>query len=103
MPKPVSPQVPQASNERLMLNIALKAGAGLVASGLIALLAARKSGGRLFITGLGTGSGLGYGWCQNDVHLKHPDLVSLPESAQTEFNSYYAWCAGKIPSFAKFK
>ena len=92
-----------ASNERLLLNIALKSGIGLVGSGLVALLASRKAGGRLFVTGLGTGAGLGYAWCQNDLHLRNPNLVQIPESAEAEFTRYNTWVASKIPSFAKFK
>ena len=59
-----------SENQRLMLNLALKTNFGLVCSGILSLLLARKSGGRLFITGIGTGTGFGYAWCQNDVYLK---------------------------------
>ena len=92
-----------ASTEKLLLNIGLKSSIGLAVSSLAALVAMRKPGGRLFLTGLGTGAGLGYAWCQNDVHLKNPSVVSLPESAQAEFKSFYNWGSSLVPSFAKFK
>lgn len=92
-----------SENQRLALNIALKTGFGFSLGGISALLLARKAGGRLFITGIATGAGLGYAWCQNDMYLKDPKLCSIPISFQNEFDEYWKRAAAKVPSFAKFK
>lgn len=98
---PIEPVARQ--NERLALNIAMKSSAGLAVSGLLSMLAFRGAGARLFVMGLGTGSGLGYAWCQNDVFLKNNTAVALPLSVQHEFDRYWAKAAEMIPNFAKFK
>jgi hypothetical protein len=100
---PKTEAAPSSVNERLMLNVALKATVGLAASGLISVLALRGSGGRLFLTGLGTGGGLGYAWCQNDMFLKDNKSVELPLSIQTEFDRYWSRAGEMVPNFAKFK
>ena len=90
-------------NEQLALNVAMKATLGAAACGLVSLLALRGAGPRLFLTGLGTGSGLGYAWCQNDVFLKDNKAVTLPVSIQHEFDKYWSQASNMVPDFAKFK
>ena len=93
-----------SENQRLILNLGIKTTVGIVSSGLLSLLVARRSVSRLFVTGLGTGFGMGYGWCQNDFYLKNPtQSVGLPESFQAEFDRYWKKASGSIPDFAKFK
>lgn len=94
---------PPASTQQLLLNLGLKTSAGLVAGGLVSLLVARRSCSRLFVTGLAAGSGFGYAWSQNDVHLRHPDLVALPVSAEVEWDRYWRSAAQHVPDWAKFK
>jgi hypothetical protein len=92
-----------STNQQLLVNLGLKAGTGVLVGGLMALLVARKPGPRLFITGLSSGAGLGYAWAQNDFHLKHPAVVTLPASPEAEFDRYWKIAASKVPDFAKFK
>ena len=101
--KSLVPAPAGSQNERLMLNVGIKAGLGLAASGLVSMLAFRGAGARLFMTGLGMGSGLGYAWCQNDLFLKDSSAVALPLSVQQEFDRYWARAGDLVPNFAKFK
>jgi hypothetical protein len=101
--QPVVQPVPGSHNERLALNVGLKAGMGLAVSGLLSVIAFRSGGARLFMTGLGTGGGLGYAWCQNDLFLKGNPGVALPLSFKGEFDRYWAKASDMVPSFAKFK
>ena len=102
-PLPVALKSDLSVNQRLMLNLALKGGVGVVASGLTALIAFRRGGSRLFAVGLGTGSGLGYAWAQNDFYLKHPQAVELPGTLEGEFDRYWSQAARMVPDFARFK
>ena len=87
-----------------MMNLGIKGSLGLVSSGIISLLVARNSASRMFLTGLGSGLGLGYAWCQNDAFLKDPkSLVDLPKDFQTEFDIAWKKAASYVPDFAKFK
>lgn len=98
-----SPSNQLSVNQRLALNMGLKTQAGLVLSGLASLLLARRAGTRLLLTGLGTGWGAGYAWCQNDYYLKDPASTQLPLSLESEVDKYYQMINQSIPSFLKFK
>lgn len=99
----IQPTSATSVNERLALNVAMKGAIGLTAAGLVSMLALRGAGARLFVTGLGTGSGLGYAWCQNDVFLRDNKAMALPMSVQQEFDKYWTQAASLVPDFAKFK
>ena len=103
--KPIAeqPQQPSTTNERLMMNLGIKGGIGLVSAGVISLLVARKSCSRMFVTGMGSGLGLGYAWCQNDVFLKDPKAIELPKDFQSEFDRAWKKASSYVPEFAKFK
>ena len=98
-----APKSELSVNQRLMLNLALKGGAGFALSGLTALVAFRRGGARLFLAGLGAGSGVGYAWAQNDLFLKDNKAVELPGSLEGEFDRYYRQAASMVPEFARFK
>ena len=100
---PVDPIPPLSVNQRLALNLTLKSTFGLVSSGLLSLLVARRAPSRMFVTGLGAGMGLGYGWCQNDSYLKDPKSTELPHTLQGEFDKYWGRAASAVPSFARFR
>lgn len=101
---PSSKSIAAASQtERLVLNVAIKSALGFATAGLVSVLALRGTGPRMFVTGLGMGSGLGYAWCQNDVFLKDNKAVALPLSLQHEFDKYWRDAGKLVPDFAKFK
>ena len=108
-PPPVSSSPPAqpglSRNERLMLNLGIKANVGLVCGGIFSLLVFKKSLGRGLFTGLGMGTGLGYAWCQNDIFLVDPVAhdTMIPKSFQAEADRYINRVNDMVPKFAKFK
>jgi hypothetical protein len=92
-------------NERLMLNIGLKANIGLVCGGVFSMLLFKRPLGRGLFTGLSVGTGLGYAWCQNDMFLVDPVAhdTMIPKSVQAESDRYMNRVNDMLPQFAKFK
>ena len=92
-------------NERLMLNLGIKADIGLVCGGVLSMLLFKKPLGRGLFTGIGFGTGLGYAWCQNDMFLVDPVAhdTMIPKSFQAEMDKYIDRVNDVVPKFAKFK
>mmetsp|Transcript_1750 Transcript_1750/g.3701 ORF Transcript_1750/g.3701 Transcript_1750/m.3701 type:complete len:96 (+) Transcript_1750:64-351(+) len=69
--------------ESLLTNVAVKAALGSLAI-IPGCIVFRGKGLRCLCGGLGIGFGAGFGWAQGDLHLRHPDLVPMPQSFSKE-------------------
>eukprot|EP00386_Alphamonas_edax_P014562 GDKI01044690.1.p1 GENE.GDKI01044690.1~~GDKI01044690.1.p1 ORF type:complete len:113 (-),score=32.55 GDKI01044690.1:261-599(-) len=72
------------ARDALLLNGALKTGAGFVVAGAVSLLAFRGSCGRMFLTGLGTGIGAGIAYQEANEYYRSPSTHPLPNTRSVQ-------------------
>mmetsp|Transcript_111395 Transcript_111395/g.239951 ORF Transcript_111395/g.239951 Transcript_111395/m.239951 type:complete len:95 (+) Transcript_111395:76-360(+) len=77
----------------LLTNIAVKGLIGSLAF-VPACVVFRTTALRCTCGGMGMGFGAGFAWAQSDIHVRHPNLVAMPQSFPEEMGRLQA-CAMK--------
>mmetsp|Transcript_5851 Transcript_5851/g.8303 ORF Transcript_5851/g.8303 Transcript_5851/m.8303 type:complete len:105 (-) Transcript_5851:269-583(-) len=84
--------------QSMLTNVAFKTAFGCVAF-IPALMMFRGAAMRCVFGGMGMGIGAGRAWAEADMHVRHPELVPMPESFQKEVEKYQTCVESKIAAF----